>query len=261
VVDNRPGAGGSVGAGIVAKATPDGYTLLVCGINTHAVSPALYRKLGYDPLRDFVHVSLVYTVPNVLVVNPGLPVKTVQEFLAHARQNPGKVMYASSGVGASPHLSMEWLRSLTGIDVVHVPYKGGGPAATDLIGGHVHVMFSNLPTQIGNIRAGRVRVLAVTSARRSQHLPEVPTFGEAGMPGFEVTVWQGLCGPAAMPRDIIAKLDAESRRALDAADLRERLHAQGAEAAPTTPEAFTAFIRDEMKKWAGVVKAAGVAAD
>jgi len=195
VVENRPGAGGVIGLESAARATPDGYTLVLCGIN-QAISAALYKKLPYDHLRDFAPVSLVATLPNILVVNSAVPARTVGEFVAYAKANPGKMKYASSGIGASPHLTMELFKTTSGINLVHVPYKTMAQGVTDLLGGHVDAAFNNLPTQLPNVRAGKMRALGVTSARRSEQLPDVPTIIESGYPDFEVTVWQGLCAPA-----------------------------------------------------------------
>jgi len=259
VVENRPGAGGVIGMESLAKATPDGYTLGLCGIN-QAIAAALYKKLPYDHLRDFAPVSNVATLPNILVVHPAVPAKTVREFVAYARANPGKLKYASSGVGASPHLTMELFKTTAGIDVVHVPYKTMAQGATDLIGGHVDAAFNNLPTQLANVRAGRVRALGVTSAKRAEQLPDVPTIIESGFPDFEVTVWQGLCAPAGTPKAIIAKLHGDVMKALAAPDLRQRFVEQGVDAAPTSSAAFAAFIRAETARWAKTVRESGTPA-
>ena len=261
VVENRPGAGSNIAAEAVARAVPDGYTLLLCITATHAINPALYKKIPYDHIRDFAPVSLIGTTANVLVVHPSLPVKSVGQFIAYAKANPGKISYASGGVGTSLHLSMELLRSMTGINVVHIPYKGTGPAATDLIGGQVPSMFGNLPSQLPNINNGRLRPLGVTSARRSAQLPDVPTFIESGVPGFEVTAWYGICAPAGMPGQVLAKLNADAVKALNSPDLRQRLTDQGVEAAPSTPGEFSAFIQSETVKWAKVVRSSGATAE
>ena len=261
VVDNRPGAGGNIGAEIAAKATPDGYTVFTCQIASHAISPALYKKLPYDHLKDFAPISLIGMTPNVLVVNPSVPAKSVSEFIAYAKANPGKLSFGSSGIGASPHLTMELFKTATATDLVHVPYKGGAPALADLVGGHLQVMFDNLPGQLAMIKAGKVRALGVTSPNRAAQLPDVPTINEAGVPGFEVTVWYGMCAPAGVPKPIVAKLNAYVVKTLNMPEVKERLAQSSIEAAPSTPEQFAAHIRFETTKWAKVVKDAGLSAE
>lgn len=257
VVDNRAGAGGTIATDIAAKAPADGYSLLFCGIWSHGVAPSLYRKLSYDHYKDFAPVSMVGTTPNVLVVNPAVPAKTVSEFIAYTKANNGKTVIASPGVGSSPHMTMELFRLTTGINFVHVPYKGGAPALVDLLGGHIPAMFDNMSTQLAVMKSGRTRALAVTSPKRSVHLPDVPTMIESGVP-LDVTVWYGLCAPAAVPKPILAKLNADLHQALNASDTQRRLIEQGIDPAPSTPEQFAAFIRSETEKWAKVVKEAGV---
>ncbi len=257
VVDNRAGAGGTIATDIAAKAPPDGYSLLLCGIWSHGVAPALYRKLPYDHYRDFAPVSLIGTTPNALVVNPAVPAKSVSEFISYTKASGGKIIVASPGVGSSPHMSMELFRLTTRIDFVHVPYKGSAPALVELLGGHVQAMFDNMSTQLAVIKSGRTRALAVTSPKRSMHLPDVPTMIESGIP-VDVTVWYGLCAPAAVPKPIIAKLNADLHQALNAPDVQRRLVEQGIDSAPSTPDQFAAFIRSETEKWARVVKDAGV---
>jgi len=259
VVENRPGAGGVIGLESAARATPDGYTLVLCGIN-QAISAALYKKLPYDHLRDFAPVSLVATLPNILVVNSAVPARTVGEFVAYAKANPGKMKYASSGIGASPHLTMELFKTTSRINLVHVPYKTMAQGVTDLLGGHVDAAFNNLPTQLPNVRAGKMRALGVTSARRSEQLPDVPTIIESGYPDFEVTVWQGLCAPARTPPGILTKLHADVMKALAAPDLRQRFAEQGVDSAPSSTEAFSAFIRAETVRWGKTVRESGVVA-
>ena len=259
VVENRPGAGGVIGLESAARATPDGYTLVLCGIN-QAISAALYKKLPYDHLRDFAPVSLVATLPNILVVNSAVPARTVGEFVAYAKANPGKMKYASSGIGASPHLTMELFKTTSGINLVHVPYKTMAQGVTDLLCGHVDAAFNNLPTQLPNVRAGKMRALGVTSARRSEQLPDVPTIIESGYPDFEVTVWQGLCAPARTPPGILTKLHADVMKALAAPDLRQRFVEQGVDSAPSSTEAFSAFIRAETVRWGKTVRESGVVA-
>lgn len=261
VVENRGGGGGSVGADNVAKATPDGYTVLLGSIATHAVNPALYKKLPYDQIRDFAPISLIGTVPNVLVVHPSLPAKSMQEFIAYAKANPGKINYGSSGVGSPPHLSMELLRSLTGINVVHVPYKGAGPALIDLLGGQVQAMCTSLSAQLSYIKAGRVRALGVTTAKRNLQLPEVPTIAESGVPGYEVTIWYALFAPVATPKAIVQRLNAEMVRFLNTTDMKERMASHGMDAASSTQVELAAHVKAETVKWAKVAKDAGATAE
>jgi tripartite-type tricarboxylate transporter receptor subunit TctC len=257
VVDNRAGAGGTIATDIAAKAAPDGYSLLFCGIWSHGVAPSLYKQLPYDHYRDFAPVSMIGTTPNVLVVNPNVPVKSVSEFIAYTKANNGKIAIAHPGAGSSPHMTLELFRLTTGVNVVPVPYKGGAPALVDLLGGHIPAMFDNMSTQLSVIKSGRTRALAVTSPKRTSHLPDVPTMMEAGVQ-LDVTVWYGLCAPAAVPKTVVAKLNADLHKALNAPDVQRRLMEQGVDPAPSTPEEFAAFIRVETDKWAKVVKEAGV---
>jgi tripartite-type tricarboxylate transporter receptor subunit TctC len=257
VVDNRTGAGGTIASDIAAKSAPDGYSLLFCGIWSHGVAPSLYKTLPYDHYRDFAPVSLIGTTPNVLVVHPAAPAKSVNEFIAYTKANAGKISIASPGVGSSPHMSLELFRLTTRVDFVHVPYKGGAPALVDLIGGHVQAMFDNMSSQLLMMKSGRTRALAVTSPKRSVHLPDVPTMIESGIP-VDVTVWYGLCAPAAVPKPILSKLNADLHQALNVPDVQRRLVEQGVDPAPSTPDQFAAFIRSETEKWARVVKDAGV---
>jgi tripartite-type tricarboxylate transporter receptor subunit TctC len=257
VVDNRAGAGGTIATDIAAKAAPDGYSLLFCGIWSHGVAPSLYKQLPYDHYRDFAPVSMIGTTPNVLVVNPTVPVKSVSEFIAYTKANNGKIAIAHPGAGSSPHMTLELFRLTTGVNVVPVPYKGGAPALVDLLGGHIPAMFDNMSTQLSVIKSGRTRALAVTSPKRTSHLPDVPTMMESGVQ-LDVTVWYGLCAPAAVPKTVVAKLNADLHKALNAPDVQRRLMEQGVDPAPSTPEEFAAFIRVETDKWAKVVKEAGV---
>jgi tripartite-type tricarboxylate transporter receptor subunit TctC len=257
VVDNRPGAGNTIAPGIAAKATADGYTLLHCSI-ADAIAPALYQRLPYHFLRDFSPVSLTATNPNILVVHPSIPAKSVQEFIAYARANAGKIDYASTGVGSATHLSMEWFKSLTRTSIAHVPYKGGPLLIADLVAGRVSAMMSVLPAQIDNVRTGKLRGLAVTTLKRSARLPEVPTMEESGVTGFDVTSWNGVCAPRAVPAAIVAKLNTELTKALSSPDLRSRLEQMGVDAQSSTPEDFSVFIKAETAKWAKVVKDAGI---
>jgi tripartite-type tricarboxylate transporter receptor subunit TctC len=257
VVENRAGSGGLIAADTAAKASPDGHTLLFGALSYSAIFASLYKKLPYDPVKDFAPISLVATVPNVLVVNPTFPARSVSDFIAHAKANPGKLSYGSSGNGSSLHLSMEMLKKQAGIEVSHVPYKGGAAAVIDLIGGHIQVMFDNLPGQIAYVKSGRTRALAVTTAKRNFQLPEVPTMMEAGVPGFEVIVWYGVFAPARVPAAIVTKLNTELVKTLRLPEIRERMAEQGAEPSPMTPEAFAAFQKAEVVKWAKVVKDSG----
>lgn len=261
VVENRPGSGGLIAAEIVSKAPADGYTLLLGSISYSAIFASLYKKLPYDPVKDFAPISLLATTPNVLCASLTFPPKSVAEFIAYAKANPGKVTYASSGNGSSLHLSMEYLKSLTGIDVLHVPYKGGSTTIPDLIAGQIQIMFNNLPTQVPFIKAGKVRALAVTTAKRNAQFPDLPTMIEAGIPGFEVTVWYSMFAPAKTPKAIVTKLNADVVKVLNMADIRERLAQQGSDAAPSTPEELAAFQKAEIAKWAKVVKASGARID
>ena len=261
LVENRVGSGGLIAADAAAKSTPDGYTLLFGSTSYNAIFASFYKKLPYDPVKDFAPISLVATLPNVLVVNLSLPAKSVSEFIAYAKANPGKISYASSGSGSTLHLSMEMLKSMTGIDVVHVPYKGGVLALGDLLSGQIQAMFEILPTDLPYIKAGRVRALAVTTAKRSAQLPDVPTMAEAGVPGFEVTVWYAMFAPAGVPIPIIAKLNADVVKVLNMPDVKERFAQQGADASPSTPEQLVAFQKSEITKWAKVVKESGATAE
>jgi tripartite-type tricarboxylate transporter receptor subunit TctC len=257
VVENRAGSGGLIATDIAAKAPADGYTLLFGSIGGNAIFASLYKKLPYDPVKDFAPISLVATTPNVLSASLSFPAKTVGEFIAYAKANPGKISYASSGNGSSLHLSMELLKSITGINVVHVPYKGGVSAIADLISGQIQVMFNNLPLQVPIIKSGKVRALAVTAAARSRQLPEVPTMIESGVPGYEVTVWFALFAPANVPKSVITKLNAAAVKVLNMPDVKERLNQQGSDPAPTTPEQLASFQKSEVARWAKVVKESG----
>ena len=260
-VENRPGAGGNLGSDIVAKAAPDGYTLLVGAVSPQAINVTLYRDMPYDVMRDFEHITLIAAVPNLLEVHPSVPVKTVKELIDYAKANPGKLNYASSGSGTSIHLSAELFKTLAGVDMLHIPYKGSAPAITDLLAGQVQVMFDNLPSSLAHVKAGKLRAIAVTTAKRSPALPEVPTIAEAGLPAYEASSWFGLHAPARTPRDIVNKIYGTVSKALQSKEMAERLSSQGAEAVGNTPEAFTEFVREEIQKWAKVVKASGARVD
>jgi tripartite-type tricarboxylate transporter receptor subunit TctC len=261
VVDNRPGAGGNIGSDIVAKSAPDGYTLLMGTVGTHAINVSLYTKMPYDAVKDFVPIVLVAGVPNVLVVHPTLPVKTVADLIKLAKEHPGSINFASSGNGTSIHLSGELFKSLTGVQMAHVPYKGSAPALTDLIGGQVQIMFDNLPSALPHIKAGKLRAIAVTSTKRAPALPDLPTIAESGVPGFEASSWFGMLAPAGTPREIVLRINAEVNKALQAGDMKEKLLAQGAEAVGNSPEFFVEYIRSETTKWAKVVKDSGAKVD
>ena len=258
VVDNKPGAGGNVGTAQVAKAEPDGYTLLMGTVGTHAINASIYPSLPYDPVQDFAPVTLVATVPNVLVVNPEVPANSVAELIALAKEKPGELNFASSGNGSSIHLSGELFKAMTGVDIVHVPYKGSGPAVVDLLGVQVDMMFDNLPSSAPQIKAGKLRPLAVTTKERSPMLPDVPTMAEAGVPGFESYSWFGILAPAGTPEAIVNKLQGEIAKALADPAMRERFAEVGAVPVGDTPAEFADLIAAETAKWAKVVEEAGV---
>jgi len=270
IVDNRPGAGGNVGADMVAKSPPDGYTLLMGTVGTHGINQSLYPKMPFDPIKDFAPITMVAGVPNVLVMNPAkaqaLGINSVADLIRYAKANPGKLNMASSGNGTSIHLSGELFKTLTGTFMVHFPYRGSGPALLDLIGGSMDLMFDNLPSSLPQIKAGKLKALAVTSAQRSAALPDIPTIAEAaplgsGLKSYEASSWFGLLAPAGTPSDIVNRIQQESAKALSAPALKERLLAQGAIPSGMPPAEFAKFIAAETKKWAGVVKASGATVD
>ncbi|HEV2557352.1 MAG TPA: tripartite tricarboxylate transporter substrate binding protein [Microvirga sp.] len=262
VIENRGGAGGNIGADAVAKADPDGYTLVMGTVGTHAINASLYAKMPYDPLTDFAPVAYVAGVPNLMVVNPrNVKAVTVQDFIAEAKAGSRKFNMASSGNGTSIHLSGELFKQITGVDMPHVPYRGSGPAINDLIGGQVDVMFDNLPSSIEHAKAGSLRPLAVTSLQRSPALPAIPTLAEAGLPGFQATSWFALFAPKGTPPAIAAKLNQEIREALEAPELQKRFADLGGEIKPMSPEDLMAYVRAEHEKWARVVKASGAKVD
>jgi tripartite-type tricarboxylate transporter receptor subunit TctC len=257
VVDNRGGAGGLLAAEVVAHALPDGYTLLACTIN-QALAPLLYKNLTVDPVKDFAPITATATLANILVVNPKTPYRTVGDVIAFAKAHPGQLTYGSSGVGASLHLTMELFKSMAGVDIVHVPYKGGAPALADVIAGHIDMMFGNATEQVGAVKSGQVRALGVSSSRRLPALPDVPTIAEAGVPGFEVLSWYGLCAPARTPEPILAQLNTDAVAAINSPDYRRRTAEQGIEPAPMTRTEYAAFIDAQAEKWAKVVHTIGL---
>ena len=257
VIENHGGAGGSIGTRQVATAAPDGYTLGLGGTGTLAIDPTLYAKAGYDPRKDFAPVGMIATNPMIVVVNPSLPAKNVQELIALAKAAPGKLNYASAGTGSGIHLGTVLFAQAAGIEITHVPYRGTGPALTDLLGGHVTLYFSSLPSAVGLVKDGKLRALAVTGSKRSPAFPDVPTVAEQGLPGFEAVLHYGIIAPAGTPRPIVAKLNAALREALDDPTLSSRFAAEGAEPLSTTPEEYAADIDREETKWSALVKASG----
>ncbi len=261
VIENRPGAGGVIGSDFVAKAAPDGYTLLVSGVASHCIAPALSNKFPFDPLRDFTHIALFGGPPGVLVVNPSLPVRDLREFIAYAKAQDGKLAYGSPGNGTQGHLIAEQLKQVVGIQMTHVPYKGASLAVADLIAGHLPVTSTTLTTAATQIKAGRARALAVSSVKRVPDFPEVPTFAELGYPELSALIWFSLSGPAGMPADIVNRLNADVRRILQLADVRERLRPEGIEPGDLDPKQFTAYMTAEVKRWGPVVRASGAKVD
>jgi tripartite-type tricarboxylate transporter receptor subunit TctC len=260
IVDNRPGGGSTIGTNLAAKSAADGYTLLIVSF-AFAVNPALYAALPYDTGKDFTPVVLAASTPNLLVVNPGLQVTSVKELIALARSKPGKLNYASAGSGSSNHLSMELFKSLTGVDVVHIPYKGSAPAVIDLIGGQVDAMFDNVPNVLAQVRAGKLRALAVSSMVRSPFVKDVPTVAESGVPGFDVSVWFGVVAPAGTPQAVIAKLNRQINAILKLTETRQAYNNQGVEPAGGSPEEFSAFLIEQNTKWGKIVKDSGAKAE
>ena len=261
VVDNKPGAGGNIGSAAVAQAEPDGYTLLLGTVGTHAINSSLYKKMPFDAVKDFAPVTLVAAVPNMLVVHPSLPVKSVAELVELAKAKPGKLNFASSGNGSSIHLSGELFKTLAGVDMTHVPYKGSGPAVADLLGGQVNMMFDNMPSSLPHVKAGKVRALAVTSAKRSPAMPDLSTMAEAGIKGYDASAWFGILAPAGTPPAVVDRLNAEIVKVLHLPEVADRLSQQGAVPTTSTPQEFAAYIRAETAKWAKVVKASGAQMD
>ncbi len=261
VIDNVPGAGGNIGAGTVARAAPDGYTILMGAVATHAINPTLYPTIPYDAEKDFVAVTQVASTPNVLVVNPALEATTVAEFIKLAKSKPGKLNFGSGSTGSAGHLAGELFKSLAGIDMAHIPYRGAAAAMQDLIGGRVDLMFDNFASSAAQVKAGRVRALAVTTAKRSALAPELPTIAESGLPGFDISTWFGIFVPAGTPRPVVDRLHDEFVKALAAPDVREKMLNLGAEPVGSTPGEFAAYVRSEAAKYAKLVKASGAKVD
>jgi tripartite-type tricarboxylate transporter receptor subunit TctC len=261
VVDNRPGAGGNIGSDIVAKAPPDGYTLVMGTIGTHAINATLFSKLPYDPIRDFTAVAFVVEAEGLLVVHPSLPVKTTKELIALARSKPGALTYASAGAGTTSHLAGELFKTMAKVDIRHIPYKGNVPAITDLLSGETQMLFATLPTVLPQVQANRLRGIAVLGGRRSAALPNLPTLSESGLKGFEVNNWTGLLAPAGTPADVVSKLNAESNRVMQTPAVQARLPREGLRHVAMTPQQFGEFVKAEKDKWAPIVKATGAKAD
>jgi len=261
VVENKPGAGGNIGADLVAKSPADGYTILMGALSTHAVNPSLYRSMPYDAAKDFVPITLIAITPNVLVVNANSPVNGVKEFLAYAKANPGKLSFGSGSNGSAGHLAGELFKVETGTDAVHIPFKGAAPATQALLAGDTQFMFDNLANAMAQVKAGKLKALAVTTANRSPLVPDLPTMAEAGLPGFDISTWYGFFAPAGTPPAIVAKWSADVAKILNAPDVRAKIVADGAEPAPNTPEQFAQFIAREQAKYARIIKASGAKVD
>jgi tripartite-type tricarboxylate transporter receptor subunit TctC len=269
IVDNKPGAGGNIGADAAAKSAPDGYTIVMGAVATHAINPTLFPKMPYDPVRDFSPISLVASVPNVLVLNPDLASKSgiasVKDLVAYAKSHPGKLNYASGGNGSAGHLAGELFKMMTRTSIVHIPYNGAAPAQLGLLAGQTDLMFDNLASASAHIRSGKLKALAVTTTKRAAALPDLPTLAEAGnatgLNGFDINTWFGILAPAKTPPSVVARLNAEVDKALRAPDVKERMAKLGAEPSPTTPEQFEALIRKDLKKYAAIVKASGAKVD
>ena len=258
VIENKPGAGGNVAAAEVARSAPDGHTLFLTLNSLHSISPLLYSKLPFEAMKDFVFITPLVAFSNVLIVHPLASAKSVQELIAQAKAQPGKLTYASSGNGTNVHLVGELFRSMAGVDVVHVPYKGSAPALTDMLAGNVTMMFETIPFAISQIKGGKLRALAVTSAKRSPLMPEIPTLGESGLPGFDTIAWYGLIAPSGTPREIVMKLNAEAIKGANSKDFRERMEPLGFEIVTGTPERMAEMLRADAARWAPVIKAANV---
>ncbi len=261
VVDNRPGAGGNIGADLVAKSAPDGYTVVMGALSTHAVNPSLYPSMPYDAVKDFAPITMLAVTPNVLVVRADSPVNSVQDLVTEAKKNPGKLAFGSGSIGSAGHLAGELFKVQTGVDVIHVPYKGAAPAMQALLAGDTAFMFDNLASAMAQVKAGKLKALAVTTAARSKLAPDLPTMTEAGVPGFDISTWFGLLAPAGTPPAVIARWNADVTKILATPAMRDKLAAQGAEATPMTPAAFASFIAAEVPKYARIIKASGAKVD
>jgi tripartite-type tricarboxylate transporter receptor subunit TctC len=261
IVENKPGAGGGVGAEFTAKAPPDGYTIMGGTISTHAINASLYKSLPYDPVKDFVPITLIVRLPNLLVVNPDIPAKNVAELITLLKANPGKYSFASSGNGTSQHLSGELFKSMAGVDMQHIPYKGSPPALQDVVGGQVAMTFDNITTAWPLAKGGKLRALAVTTAKRSAVAPDVPTLSESGLAGYEVGSWQGVFAPAGTPPAVVKRLNAEIVKIINMPDVKEKLIGLGAEPVGNSSEEFAALVKTEVVKWAEVVKKSGAKVD
>ena len=261
VIDDKPGAGGIIGSEAAAKAPPDGYTLIMSNAGAHTVNPSLYAKLPYDPIKDFAPVTLVALAPNILIVHPTLPVRNVKELIALAKAKPGELTFGSGGNGSTAHLSGEMFKTMAGIDIVHIPFKGSPAAVIGVIAGQIALAIPNIPPALPHVRSGKLKALAVTTAKRAAGVPELPTVAESGLPGYEATAWFGVLAPAATPPQIIARLNAAIVKIAHAREMQDRLMAEGADAVGNTPEQFAQIIRNDIAKWAKVVKASGARAD
>lgn len=261
VIDNRAGAGGTIACELTAKAAPDGYTLMLGNLSTFAMAPSLYKKVNYDPVTSFAPITLINTSANVLVAHPSLAVTNTQGLIALAKAKPGQISYASAGSGTSPHLAAELFRTMAGINILHVPYKGSPQALTDLLGGQTQIMFASLVSALPLIRQNRLRALGVTSSQRAAALPELPTISESGLRGYDVSVWQGMVAPAGTSPALIAQLNRQFAQVLQSVDLREKLAAQGLEAVTSSPAEFRTYIASEVRKWSAVIRQAGIVAD
>ena len=260
-VDNRPGAGANLGSEMAARSAPDGYTLLTSASSLHGITPFLYKKLTYDPNKDLAPVIVLAGFANVLVVNPAVPANSVKELIALVRVQPGKFTCASSGSGSTIHMSCEMFKHMLGVEITHVPYKGSGPAVTDLMGGQVSMMFDNIPSSITHIRSGKLRALATTGAQRAPSLPDLPTIAESGVPGYESTAWFGIAVPAGTPKEIIARLNADGQKATKSPEFVKRMTDLGYEIVGGTPEQMAGMIQDEVRRWGPIVNASGAKVD
>ena len=261
VIETKPGADGQIGSDYVAKSAPDGYTLCLGPSSTHAIQPSVFKKLPYDVLRDFAGITMLGATANVIAVNPAVPATNVKELIAYAKANPGKLNFSSPGTGTSVHISGEMFKDAAGIDLLHVPFKGSGPSMTAVLGGDVQILFENISAAVPNIKAGRLRPIAVTSMTRASPLPDVPTLNESGLPGFEVLAWFSMFAPAATPKDVIARLNAEFVKALKDQKVQEQMNSRGLEPRPMAPEEFTAIWRKDVEKYAAIVKKAKITID